>query len=389
MIHQKTVSFIEKNIVFIIIFTYFFYMFGFYFGSDYFFFIREIKFGYLLGGDSKRYILGSEKILNLEIPERKSYIGYMIYIALFKYFNLNLTYVVFSQIFLTFLSSLCIYKISEKLSSRFGGILCITLYLFYFPLQVWNFYILTETIFICSIIFIIFFFVFFKKIYIPVIIFLVIFTISIRPHGIILIPGLFLSTVIWLYLNNNMKIFWFSIISISFLFYPTIKLFNVFLTDQNIQELIAGGGIIWGYENADNYLNYKISDDNKNNLISLIIFLINNIDIVILSFFKKIWFFLARVRPYYSELHNIYIIIFNIIYYPLAIIGFIKLKSKKTLGSILAYLLISLFTLTAGITYADWDSRFSLYITPLIFIFSGIGISEIIRQRNIKSSKIS
>ena len=65
MIYQKTLSFIEKNIVFIIIFTYFLYMFGFYFGSDYFFFIREIEFGYLLGGDSKRYILGSEKILNL------------------------------------------------------------------------------------------------------------------------------------------------------------------------------------------------------------------------------------------------------------------------------------------------------------------------------------
>ena len=121
------------------------------------FFIREIKLGYLLGGDSKRYIHGAEKILNLEIPERKSYIGYILYISLFKYFNLNLSYVVFSQIFFTFLSSLCVYKISENLSSRLGGILSISLYLFYFPLQVWNFYILTETLFICSVIFIVFF----------------------------------------------------------------------------------------------------------------------------------------------------------------------------------------------------------------------------------------
>ncbi len=378
MIYQKTLSFIEKNIIFIIIFTYFLYMFGFYFGLDYFFFIREIEFGYLLGGDSKRYILGSEKILNLEIPERKSYIGYMIYISLFKYFSLNLTHVVFSQIFLTFLSSLCIYKISKKLSSRFGGVLCMALYLFYFPLQVWNFYILTETIFICSIIFIIFFLVFFQKKYIPILIFLIIFTISIRPHGIILIPSFFLSIVIWLYLNNNMKIFWLSIIAICFLFYPTILLFNLFLADQNIQKLIAGGGIIWGYEDTNNYLNYKISDNNvKNNLISLLIFLKNNIEIVIISFFKKVWFFLTRVRPYYSEFHNFYIIVFNIIYYPLAIIGFIKLKSKKKLGVILMYVLIAFFTFTAGITYADWDSRFSLYIIPLFFIFAGIGMIEI------------
>ena len=71
MIYQKITSFIEKNIIFIILFSYLLFMFGFYFGSDYFF-IREIKLGYLLGGDSKRYIHGAEKILNLEIPERKA-----------------------------------------------------------------------------------------------------------------------------------------------------------------------------------------------------------------------------------------------------------------------------------------------------------------------------
>jgi hypothetical protein len=175
-----------------------------------------------------------------------------------------------------------------------------------------------------------------------------------------------------------MKIFWLSIIAICFLFYPTILLFNLFLADQNIQKLIAGGGIIWGYEDTNNYLNYKISDNNvKNNLISLLIFLKNNIEIVIISFFKKVWFFLTRVRPYYSEFHNFYIIVFNIIYYPLAIIGFIKLKSKKKLGVILMYVLIAFFTFTAGITYADWDSRFSLYIIPLFFIFAGIGMIEI------------
>ena len=381
MIYQKITSFIEKNIIFIILFSYLLFMFGFYFGSDYFFFIREIKLGYLLGGDSKRYIHGAEKILNLEIPERKSYIGYILYISLFKYFNLNLSYVVFSQIFFTFLSSLCVYKISENLSSRLGGILSISLYLFYFPLQVWNFYILTETLFICSVIFIVFFLVFFKKKYIPIIIFLIIFTISIRPHGIILVPSFFLSIIIWLYLNNNIKFFWLSIILICFFTYPTILLLNLFLADQNIQELISGGGIIWGYEDESNNLKYVISNEYNNNIISLIIFLKNNIYVVINSFFNKIWFFLARVRPYYSEFHNLYIVIFNLLFYPLAIIGFIKLNCKKKLGVILMYILLVLFTFTAGITYADWDSRFSLYIIPIFFIFAGIGMVETINLK--------
>ena len=45
------------------------------------------------------------------------------------------------------------------------------------------------------------------------------------------------------------------------------------LADQNIQELISGGGIIWGYEDESNNLKYVISNEYNNNIISLIIFL--------------------------------------------------------------------------------------------------------------------
>lgn len=379
MIYKKTLIFFEKNIIFIVLLIYLLYMLTIYFGSNYFFFIREIKFGYILGGDSKGYILGSEEILNLKIPQKKSYIGYILYIALFKYLNLNLTHVVYSQIILSSLSSLCLFKISEKLSSRFGGILCMMLYLFYFPLQVWNFYILTETIFICSIIFIIFFLIFFKKKYLPIIIFLTIFTITIKPHGIILIPSFFLSILIWLYLNDNTKFLWFSLAMIIVLLYPFFLILNLYLADTNIQTSISRGWIIWGYEDKNNNLNYKISNyNNDNNLISLLLFLKDNFFLVINSFFKKIWFFLIRVRPYYSEFHNFYLFIFNIVYYPLAFIGFIKLKSKKSFGVIFMCILIVVFTFTIGLTYADWDSRFSLYILPYFFIFSAIGMVKII-----------
>ena len=74
MTQKKIFYLIEKNIIFIIYFIYFAFIFTCYYGSNYFFFIKEIEFGYLTGGDSKRYILGSEKILNLEIPEKKSYL---------------------------------------------------------------------------------------------------------------------------------------------------------------------------------------------------------------------------------------------------------------------------------------------------------------------------
>ena len=151
---------------------------------------------------------------------------------------------------------------------------------------------------------------------------------------------------------------------------------NLFLVDTNVQTSIAKGWIIWGYE-ENKISNYKIYEGN-NDIISLLLFFRDNIYLITISFFKKIWFFLARVRPYYSEIHNLYIIIFNIIYYSFAIIGFVKINSKKTMGVIFMYNLIFFFILTTGLTYADWDSRFSLYIIPLFFIFAGSGMIAII-----------
>lgn len=54
MTQKKIVYLIEKNIIFIIYFIYFAFIFTCYYGSNYFFFIKEIEFGYLTGGDSKR-----------------------------------------------------------------------------------------------------------------------------------------------------------------------------------------------------------------------------------------------------------------------------------------------------------------------------------------------
>jgi hypothetical protein len=44
-------------------------------------------------------------------------------------------------------------------------------------------------------------------------------------------------------------------------------------------------------------------------------------------------------------------------------------------------MLILCFTFTAGLTFADWDSRFSLYITPLFFILASVGFIKLINLR--------
>jgi hypothetical protein len=240
-----------------------------------------------------------------------------------------------------------------------------------------EFYILTETIFICLIIFIVYFFIFFKKGNIPILTLLIFFYISIKPHGIILIPSLSLTLLIWLYLNNKLRTLYLTVILLIILFFPILSLLNLYLENENIINSIANLGIIWGYEDKNNYLDYKIPAVVNNDLLSLLLFLKNNILTFVIGFFKKIWFFNFRIRPYYSDFHNFYIIAFNLVYWPAAVIGLLKLQNRNNLGIIFMYCMIIFYNLAIGLSWADWDGRFSLYILPLIFIFAGIGFHKI------------
>ena len=83
---MNTKIFNNRNYLIIIYTIYFLYILGIYFASGH---IKAMNFtdGYLLGGDSERYIRGADNLLKLELPNGKgsSYLGY-IYLYLYLYF---------------------------------------------------------------------------------------------------------------------------------------------------------------------------------------------------------------------------------------------------------------------------------------------------------------
>ena len=369
-----------SNILLFLFSVYLIFIFSIFFFSDS---IKAASFvdGYLLGGDSNRYINGSKKIINLELPSGKSssYLGYIFFLSIFQYFNLNLTFVVITQIFLTILSALCIFKITKKLSSEAGGILSLSLYLFYFPLQIRNFYILTETIFICLLIFIIYFITFYKKKYFPILLLIIIFYFFTRPHGILIVPSLILTTVFWIFMKKKIKLLSLIFFLLIILSAPLYNFLNLHLENMKIINNIAIGGVIYGYESKENFLDFEIPLNINNDIFSLLIFLKANFETFMVGFFKKLYFFFFRIRPYYSDLHNLYLILFNFIYIPLGIYGFIKNNSVEKFNNFFLYSLILIFSLSVGLSFADWSGRFSLYIMPILFIFSGIGFDKLKR----------
>ena len=375
------------NYDFYLILIYFFWVLSI---ISYFFLNEFVKAGNLingvkLGNDSVFYLREAQNILNGEasIFKYKSKFGYLLFLLPFLYFKLPLILVVFFQILLTGFSAWCLYRISSKYFCKLSGIISIFLFLFYFPIQIRNFYILTEILFIDLLIILTYLLVFFRKNFFPLIVFLIFALVSVRQNGILYLFSILICIFIYfikykkyLYLSLYLLILFLAII-------PIVNLLNMYMLEANLIKMITNRGIIWGWSfehnqicgnNGISCLEIQFINNNyQNTIFGFLAFLSENYFNFFKIFVLKIFWLLARVRPYYSDLHNSYILFFNLISYPAFIYGFLKRpRNNFSLNVIIFFMVFSL--LLVGLTFADWSGRFSLYFLPLIFIFSSYGI---------------
>ncbi len=350
----------------------------------------SLENGVKLGNDSYWYLREAANIIegNASITDYKSKFGYIFFLLPFVYFDIPLVFIVFIQILLTGFSAWCLYKITSKYFCKLSGIICIALFLFYFPLQIRNFYILTEMLFIDLTIILTYLLVFYKRFYFPSIFLLICGLISIRPNGILYLFSILMCSFIffikykkYVYLSGYLLILFIAVI-------PIINLLNNYMADLDLIGAITTKGIIWGWsfehnricENDGSCLSFEFVNNNyQNNVLGFFQFIWTNIINFFYVFLLKIFWLLARIRPYYSDLHNSYILIFNLIFYPGFIYGFIKRpKNKFSLSVIIFFIILSL--LLVGLSFADWSGRFSLYFLPLIMIFTSYGVLIFVRK---------
>ena len=361
--------------------------------SLYFFFSEYIKFGELengvkFGADTKFYLREANKIISGEatILDYKSKFGYILFLVPFVYFDLSFVYIVIIQLILTSVSAFCLYQITTRYFCKLAGTICFALFLIYFPIQIRNFYILTEMLFIDLVIILSFLFVFFKKKYLPLIIFFLFTLISIRPNGILYLFSIFICLFLFFIKNKKYIYLLFYFIFFLILSIPIINLLDSYISDLNLIDSISNKGIIWGWSLETNQrcriscLGVELDNSNyQNNLFDVLSFIIHNFTDFTIIFLSKVFWLLLRARPYYSDLHNIYIIFFDLIIYSGFIYGFYK-RPKNNFSVNLILLFVLLNIILVGLTFADWSGRFSLYFLPLIMIFSSYGLIIYIKK---------
>jgi hypothetical protein len=88
----------------------------------------------------------------------------------------------------------------------------------------------------------------------------------------------------------------------------------------------------------------------------------------------KIWYLMMGIRPYYSISHNIYLVVWLVTVYSMAIMGWRNLNNKPVKGFVLSTVVIN--CLLIGISTIDWDNRFYIPMAPGIVLLAGGGAAH-------------
>ncbi|MDC2992790.1 hypothetical protein OAZ07_01380, partial [Pelagibacteraceae bacterium] len=298
--------------------------------------------------------------------------GYVLFITFFIYFNLGLFGAMLCQILISGIAGYCLFKIGSKIWNKNIGIVSLFIFLFYFPLQQWTFYILTDSLFM-SLGVIGFYFLISKGSKLKSLfgIVLLVYTISLRPFGIIILPTL----IFYFYLiirNKNNLIYYLYIFLIFSSIAIAITLINRYFENLKIITIFSRGDIIWNYYSLQPP--FEVSKyENQNNLYTLALLIFNYPKFFAEVFIHKIFWFFVRYRPYYSDLNNLILISFSIYFYLFSILGILNNSKHKTIiFTFLVYIFLTMCSV--ALTVADWDGRFSLPILPFIVLFSSSGV---------------
>ena len=328
----------------------------------------------MYGGDSHGYIADAKRFLNFDFSElHTSKLSYIFLVTFVFFLKLNLTSIVIFQLLATIVSSFCLYLIGKKLFSKWVGLTCLFFFLTCLPIQLRNFYILTEILFINFSIILIYL-CFFKQNQKLLIVLISLFILFLRPSGFLIILSLFFTIILFNKLDGIFNLVLKAVL-IFVSFFLLVFFINIGIQDYELISSLSRG-VIWGYSFETNSICKRncilgLTDPNlyEKNIYEFFLYLKDNFLILIKAAFFKLILFFSGWRPYYSNLHNIYIVLFHLPIFILFCTYFFKFKKLNPLETFSIFY-IGLNVLFISSTFVDWSGRFIMYILPFMMIFA-------------------
>lgn len=320
-------------------------------------------FGFVTGFEGAKY-LEDAQIFNdtFEVNSfRVFYLAYPLIILFFLKLKIGLWGVLAMQLIVNALATYSFYLLTKLLyNSNIIQFLLTVSFIFCFQIQMWNFFLFTESFFTSGLIILTYLLMHginsWKK---SLSISLLFITLSfIRPNGVLLI-----LPIVAYYLFNIKSIK--NRLQLLPVFISIIVIFgaNIFLNDSNLVDFVSmawqNAWIIWGYDSGLD----SLSDSTLLYGAKLIGY--------------RLLYYFSMERPYFSDFHNILIISYYPIYL-LSVFGIYPLYKKNLPFFTFLASLITIYSVFTVFTFINWHGRFIVPILPFFILLSGAGLSRFI-----------
>jgi hypothetical protein len=265
---------------------------------------------------------------------------------------------------------LALYELAKHLAGRMAGLLAAILFLLNPDIFRWNLFVLTDALYIDFVILACWAIwkasgsLLTKTLSFAV----VLFASCIRPNGWLL-PLIAVSYWIFLPQRNRLaKLVLIAVLFISFGYgLSRVKFFVSGIENESPLRALNNKVIVWGYPHPfGGALGSESVDWTKLGLHVVR----NPVSTMRLAGLRVAAEF-VHVRPFYSRLHSIALLLFVPAIYASAVYGFCQLRNEPLVLLMIA--IIFYHTLIIATFFADWDGRFLLYIFPLIGVLSSSG----------------
>ena len=344
------------------------------------------KNGIVTDGEAHKYIFQANRLVDKGSLSNVSYVMYLTQIVLIAFANklkIGFIGVVFIQLAINLIATLQFYRYTRTLFLTGGlAFLATLLLLFNYPLQEFNTFLQTESIFY-SLSIITSCYVLKQRQLSRSNIFAIILLLAVlgitRPTGILMWPPVLLYLFFRFIpqISIGRKLIIVGIGCLAFLFVLDAALGSGGELDFMLPY--RDERIICGVPTLPNFIPINEASDG-NSVFGLIYYVLNNFG----QFTRLVWLrsiaFFGLVRDYYSSIHNIYLIIYFYSIYLLVLLSYKYWIRKKPYEF---FYFLSMIILTWGtviLSCDDWHNRFFLTIFPYLILL-GLPAIERFKQK--------
>ena len=350
------------------------------------------KIGVFTGLEAEKYIEQGNLLYKTGELSEPKYIFYLPVILLVYFCRLTdvpVHFIVLVQVILFAIALFYFYKLGKNIGNKTIAFYSTALLILFIPLQIWNFYLYSDSIFISlTIIFTCLVYMYGERgskgiIIILLFLFLLIFS---RPNGMLFIPPLIIFLLFKTWQSRQLRILCmalslFFMISLYFLMNMAFRGGG----DLDILKPFVEEHIICFIPTKTTGTNIDIVKT-ENPLNDLFYYIIHNPIHFLRLTALKLFSFFNLTRSYYSTAHNIFLLIFIIPVYFFSFIGLVKFSKSDRNSSLFILSLLVLYPLAISFQCDDWHSRFTMIIMPYLILFGVHGFEKTRKHFSFKNT---